>query len=283
MGYTFKGEPVHLVGRRLKEGMTASDFRVVSKDNAAQGLAAYSGKIKVITTFLSLDTPVCDLQVRTFNEKAVSLGEDVHVLAVSNDLPFAQKRFCQTHGIENVDLLSDYRYASFGLNYGLVIKEMNLLARSVIIIDKSGTIRYLAVVGEATEEPSYAAAMKKLEEVTAGPGPAPGGGRERTCAPCEGKVAALTGEEIEKRLKAATGWKLVGTEAIRKHFTFKSFGDAEWFIRTVAVVAEEEGHHPGMDWRYNRVDVTLTTHAVRGLSRNDFIMARLVDEIEIGA
>ncbi len=133
---TFKGEELTLVGRALKEGMKAPDFKAVSSDIKEVSLSNFSGKTKVITSFLSLDTPVCDLQVKEFNKRTVVLSSDVVILGISKDLPFAQKRFCEANDIKSVITLSDYRSSSFGINYGVLIKEMNLLARGVFILDK---------------------------------------------------------------------------------------------------------------------------------------------------
>ena len=108
----FKGNPLTLVGRNIKVGSLASDFKVLTQDLKETGLADFAGKLKVITSFPSLDTPVCDLQVKEFNKRATSLGADVAVLGISKDLPFAQKRFCDTFAIKNIAVLSDYKYSS---------------------------------------------------------------------------------------------------------------------------------------------------------------------------
>ena len=118
----FKGNALTLVGRSIKEGAGAPNFKVVSGDLQEAGLADFKGKIKVITTFPSIDTPVCDLQVKEFNKRATAFSGEIVVLGISKDLPFAQKRFCQDNDIKNVVTLSDYKYSSFGINYGLLIK-----------------------------------------------------------------------------------------------------------------------------------------------------------------
>ncbi len=109
-------------------------------------------------------TPVCDTEVRKFNEHATSLGDDVSVLVVSMDLPFAQKRWCGAAGVKNVQTLSDYRDANFGAAYGVLIKELRLLARAVFVVDKSGRIRYIQLVDELSKEPDYEAALIALKE-----------------------------------------------------------------------------------------------------------------------
>ncbi len=162
---TFKNSPMTLVGRSLKEGMAAPDFRVVDPDLKDISLSDFKGKIKVITFFLSLDTPVCDLQVKEFNKRASTLSSDVVILGLSKDLPFAQQRFCSDNEIKNIKVFSDYKYSSFGMNYGLLVKELNLLARGVLIIDKKDILRYFRVADELTSPPDYDDALRALENV----------------------------------------------------------------------------------------------------------------------
>jgi len=162
---TFKGQAVTLEGEELKIAQPAPDFIVVSQDMKEIRLADYQGKIKVITSFPSLDTRVCDLQVKEFNKRASTLSDDVVVLGISMDLPFAQARFCQENEIKNAVVVSDYRYASFGWNYGLLIKELRLLARSVIILDKDNVVRYIQIVSDTGKPPDYDAALAKLSEI----------------------------------------------------------------------------------------------------------------------
>lgn len=156
---TFKGNPATLLGPDIKVGDTAPEFRVV--DNALQAVTLSSnlGKVQLITVVPSIDTPVCDTMTRKFNEKAAKLPENVVVLTVSVDLPFAQKRWCGNAGIEKIRTVSDYQDRSFGLNYGLLLKELKLLARAVYVIDKSGKVAYREIVKEVTAEPDYDAAL----------------------------------------------------------------------------------------------------------------------------
>lgn len=151
---TMKGNPVTLVGNEVKAGDNAPEFTVVDMGLAPKKLSDYKGKIKVISVTPSLDTPVCDMQMRTFNEKASKYADTV-VLNVSMDLPFAIKRFCTTASIENVVGLSDYKDADFGQKYGLLIKELRLLARAVLVVDKDDKIVYYELVKEVTEHPDY--------------------------------------------------------------------------------------------------------------------------------
>jgi thiol peroxidase len=160
----FKGNPLTLVGSRPSVGELAPDFEVLDNDMSAVKLSELRGKVLVICSVPSLDTPVCDTEVRKFNEQATSLGDDVAVLVISMDLPFAQQRWCGAAGVNNVQTLSDHNQADFGNNYGLLIKELRLLARAVFVVDKEGVIRYIEVVEELTNEPDYQAALKAAKE-----------------------------------------------------------------------------------------------------------------------
>lgn len=161
---TFEGNPLALVGIRPKVGETAPDFAVLRNDMSAVTLSTFQGKVCVICSVPSLDTPVCDTEVRKFNEQATSLGDDVAVLVISMDLPFAQMRWCGAAGVKNVQTLSDHNQAQFGNAYGVLIKELRLLARTVFVVDKEGVIRYIEVVEELTNEPDYQAALKAAKE-----------------------------------------------------------------------------------------------------------------------
>jgi len=152
-----------LLGPELKVGDKAPDFSVVDNALAPVTLASSAGKIRVISAVPSLDTPVCDTETRRFNQEAASLPDNVIVLTVSLDLPFAQKRWCGAAGIDRVTTLSDYRERSFGNAYGVVIKELVLLSRSIFVIDANDSIRYIQHVPEVTSEPDYAAVMAAVK------------------------------------------------------------------------------------------------------------------------
>jgi thiol peroxidase len=162
---TMKGNPLTLIGPGLKAGDRAPDFTVVDQNLAPRTLSDYAGKIKVISVTPSLDTPVCDLQIHWFNEDAANQPADVAVLNISMDLPFAIKRFCATGGIERAEALSDHRDASFGTNWGVLMKELRLLARSIFVVDKENMIRYVQIVPEQVTEPDYEAALKALKSI----------------------------------------------------------------------------------------------------------------------
>jgi thiol peroxidase len=156
---TFKGNPFTLLGPELKVGDKAPDFAAVDNGLAPVSLASSAGKVRIISAVPSLDTPVCDTETRRFNQEAAGLPGDVVVLTISLDLPFAQKRWCGAAGIEKVTTLSDYRERSFGLNYGVLIKELLLLTRAIFVVDAQGVIRYIQIVPEVTSEPDYAAVI----------------------------------------------------------------------------------------------------------------------------
>ena len=161
---TFQGNPLTLTGRPPRVGEPAPDFEVLANDLSPVKLSSLQGKTRVICSVPSLDTPVCDTEIRTFNERATSLGDDVAVLAISMDLPFAQQRWCGAAGVKNVQTLSDHRDAEFGHAYGVLIQELRLLARTVFVVDKKGVIRYNQIVGEITNEPDYDAAIQAIKE-----------------------------------------------------------------------------------------------------------------------
>ena len=152
---TSKGNPLTLLGNEVKVGDKAPDFTVLDNDLSPASLSECRGKTCIIASVPSLDTAVCSTEARRFNESAAKMGPEVKVLVISMDLPFAQKRWCAAEGIENVQTLSDHRDASFGSAYGVLIKELRLLARAVFIVDKDGIIRYRQIVHEVTNEPDY--------------------------------------------------------------------------------------------------------------------------------
>jgi len=160
-----KGNPLTLVGSKVEVGDQVPSFQVVGNDMSVVKCESFAPKVCVILTVPSLDTPVCDMEVRKFNEAASELDPDIEILAVSMDLPFAQKRWCGAAGISRIQTLSDYREASLGRAFGVLIKELRLLARAVFIIDKSGKIRYKQIVEEATEEPDYESALKAVKNL----------------------------------------------------------------------------------------------------------------------
>ncbi|MCP4575020.1 MAG: thiol peroxidase [Deltaproteobacteria bacterium] len=155
-----------LVGQELKIGDMAPDVVLANNDLESVSLSSYRGKVCIISSVPSLDTPVCDMETRRFNEEAGALGDDVAIITVSMDLPFAQKRWCGAAGVDKVITLSDYGDMSFGNAYGVLIKELKLLARSVFVLDRQGIIQYIQLVNEVTEEPNYQEILDAVGKLT---------------------------------------------------------------------------------------------------------------------
>ncbi len=162
---TMKGNPLTLVGKQPKVGEHAPDFEVLDNDLSPVRLSSFRGKVCVIASVPSLDTPVCDMETRRFNEEAGILGPDVAILTISMDLPFAQKRWCGAAGVDKVTTLSDHLSASFGEAYGVLIKEMRLLARAVFVVDGEGVVQYVQIVKEVTDEPDYGDVLEALKKL----------------------------------------------------------------------------------------------------------------------
>lgn len=164
---TFQGNPVTLVGEQVKAGDKAPGFTVLSNDLNPVSLADSKGKVRLISVVPSLDTGVCAAQTRRFNEEAANLSDDVEILTISVDLPFAQARWCGAEGIDAVQTLSDHKDLSFGQAYGTVIEELRLLARSVFVIDQDDNVTYVEYVEEVTDHPNYDAALEAVKKALA--------------------------------------------------------------------------------------------------------------------
>ena len=163
---TFKGEGKTLVGPAIKAGDTAPDFKCLS-GLAPVTLADTPAKARIFSVVPSLDTPVCSMQTKKFDEGLAALGDKIAAYTVSLDLPFAQKRFCTAEGVKSMQTLSDVHNHSFGTSWGVLLEglPLSLLARSVFVVDKSGKVTYAEYVPEVTSEPNYAAAMEALKAV----------------------------------------------------------------------------------------------------------------------
>jgi len=162
---TMAGKPLTLVGEKVVVGKPAPDFAVTNNDLQPVRFSSYRGKKCIISSVPSLDTPVCDVETRKFNEEAANLGPDVALLTISMDLPFAQKRWCAAAGIDRIETLSDHRDASFGVAYGVLVKELRLLARAVFLVDGDGILRYQQLVKEISNEPDYDAVFRALKDL----------------------------------------------------------------------------------------------------------------------
>ena len=161
---TFKGKPVTLVGSEIQVGQRAPDFKILDSNAKEMDFSQSKGKVRLLSVVYSLDTPVCDLQTQTFEEAAAKFPK-VIVYSISMDLPFAQARYRKERNILNLKILTDYRDASFGMAYGLLIKESRLLARAVFVVDINDILRYVEYVKEVTQAPNYEKATEALKNV----------------------------------------------------------------------------------------------------------------------
>jgi len=163
--FAAKGNPLTLLGNQIKVGDVAPE--IVASDNtlADVKLSDFKGKVVVLSVFPSIDTGVCATQTRTFNKKATDLSKDVVILTLSKDLPFALGRFCAAEGINNIHTLSDFKFSRFGLEYGFLIKENQLLARGVVVIDKNGVVKYKEITKDILDEPQYDLAMAAVKQL----------------------------------------------------------------------------------------------------------------------
>lgn len=162
---TLRGNPLTLAGRDVKVGDKAPDVELLDNELKPVRISSYQGNVVVVSSVPSLDTPVCDMETRRFNSEASGLADDIVILTVSTDLPFAQKRWCGAAGVDKVKTVSDHRETAFGQSYGVLIKELRLLARSIFVIDRTGVVQYVQHVKEVSQEPDYEAviaAAKKL-------------------------------------------------------------------------------------------------------------------------
>ena len=162
---TFKGAPLTLAGEAVQVGQDAPDFTIHYFDGAMNTitLADLKGKPTIISVVPALDTGVCQIQTKKFNEELGSLGDSVNAVTVSADLPFAQSRFCGAESIENLRCGSDYQDNNFGSNWGMLIEELKILARGTFVLDAAGKVVYAETVSEVTDEPNYDAALAALK------------------------------------------------------------------------------------------------------------------------
>jgi thiol peroxidase len=161
---TLHGNPLTLTGNPVAVGDAAPDAELIDNNLKPFSMASLAGKVRVIAAVPSLDTPVCDLQTRRFNTEAANLGGDVTIVTVSMDLPFAQKRWCGAAGIDRLTTVSDHKNAGFGLAYGVLIKELRLLARAVFVVDRHDVVRHAQIVQEVGAQPDYEAVLAAVKE-----------------------------------------------------------------------------------------------------------------------
>ena len=165
MNITFAKNPVNLLGQEVKVGDEAPLFTATKNDMSNYLLSDDIGKVIIISIVPSIDTGVCSLQTKKFNKEASELADDIKLITISLDLPFAQERFCGANGIDNHELVSDYKEREFGNKYGYLIDELKLLARGVIIIDKEGKIAYKEIVSEVTNEVDFDRALEEAKKL----------------------------------------------------------------------------------------------------------------------
>ncbi len=161
----FDGRPMFLVGDEKKAGDKAPSFHAVDKNMEDTSSDAFNGKVRIISVFPSVDTPVCSRQNKRFNKEAAALGDGVVILSISADLPFAQKRFCDVEGIKNACMLSDYNQLDFGMKYGFVVEELRLLGRGVVVIDREGIIRHIEYTADVADEIDYEKALETVRSL----------------------------------------------------------------------------------------------------------------------
>ena len=161
---TMRGKPVVLLGRQLSKGDAAPDFKVVDGGFKPVKLSDFKGKVCLISAVPSLDTKVCSLQTKRFNSEMAAMPSNVVVMTISMDLPFAQKRFCETEKVDRILVLSDHVWQDFGTHYGVLIKDMGLLARAVFVVGQDETIVYKQIVPEMSQEPDYDGALGAVRQ-----------------------------------------------------------------------------------------------------------------------
>jgi len=162
---TMHGNKLKVTGTEIKEGATLPSFTLTGNDMTDVAASKFAGKVLIVLSVPSLDTPVCALEAKRFNKEATDLSSDVTILCVSRDLPFAQKRWCAAEGATRVVTASDFKYRTFGQQFGTELPDLGLLARAVFVADKSGKITFVDYVTEVAEEPKYdevLAAVRKL-------------------------------------------------------------------------------------------------------------------------
>jgi len=162
---TFKGEALTLAGRELHVGDKLPNFKLTGLDMNDISNSDFAGKVLVISVVPSLDTPVCSIQTKHFNQEASRLSSDVSILTVSMDLPFAQKRWCGHENVDKLILASDYKYRGFGEDFGTYIQELGLLSRAVFVADAMGILQHVQYVAEISSEPDYESALSVVRKI----------------------------------------------------------------------------------------------------------------------
>lgn len=276
---TFEKKPMSLAGRNLKLKERAPEFTVIDQNQAEVSLSRFGDTIKVITFFPSVDTDIFGSQVKEFNQRASKLPEGVKCIAISNDLPFAQRRFCQNFKIDRVTILSDYKYSSFGINYGVLIKDLNLLASGSIILDEENILSYVRIMDEITNPLDYDELMENLKEISKGVKTDTFEKVHSDNKKSPKGDLPLSEGVIKDRMLKHPNWEQIDGKSIVRQFKFKNFIQAKYFLDLLSLVSEEQAHHPSFTLDYNRLKVSLTTHSAGGLTEKDFLMAQIIDQL----
>lgn len=161
---TMKGSPLKVEGHCVEEGVPAPSFKLTGSDMADVTNTTFAGKVLVLLAIPSIDTPVCATETKRFNQEAAALSKDVVIASVSRDLPFALKRWCAAEGVDRVVTLSDYKYRTFGTEFGVDLPDLGLLARALFVVDKAGKVVHVDYVSEVAEEPNYDAALAAIKK-----------------------------------------------------------------------------------------------------------------------
>jgi thiol peroxidase len=164
---TLRGNPLTVVGPELKTGDKAPDFQAVDDSLKPVDLNSTGHSVRIFSVVPSLDTPVCDMQTKRFNEEAGKLP-NLKIYSVSMDLPFAQKRWCGAYGVDHIKMISDHRSGSFGEHYGTLIKDLRIMSRAIFVVDQDNTIKHVEYVKEVADHPDYEAALKVAKSLTGG-------------------------------------------------------------------------------------------------------------------
>jgi len=270
------GKPVSLSGRNIYINKYAPDFTAVDGNADDFRFSDLKDKIKIITSFSSLDTPICDLQLKRFNKEAENSADKIIIIGISNDLPFTQKKFCETNNIKKAIVLSDYKYSSFGINYGLLIKELNLLARAALIINQDNVIKYIQIANEISSHLDYDDAVINLKKIISDKTKI----NDLKIEKIKENPRKLTNDEIIEFINRNRSWISMENRSLKRTYNFNNYNDTKHFVRLLIQITNEQNHHADICVKYNKIDIELTTHKINALSNNDIIMAEIINELD---
>lgn len=267
---SFKRKPVNLAGSRVEIGDSAPPFKAISNDLKLFKLTDLTSAYKIITSFPSLDTPVCDLQVKQFNQDAAELSDEVTVVGISKDLPFAQQRFCSMNEIKNVQVVSDYRFTSFGYHYGVLIEELNLLARTVFILDSKNIIRYIQIVDEITHQPDYQDVLDKLNEIIS-----------QTKESADAAASSVPLNNIQDITGQFKRWELSDNFKIKATFILPPSKSPRFMVKAILVISEQYEIQPFMTYQEDKLVLELSDLKEVEINQNLLNFVKAVDRLKI--